>query len=95
MKKTRMLLLCLAVAGAILPMTAHAESGNQDVSVNEAAAIPESNAPEAGVVADQMKAYYLSETGPQGNTFYASGVSAMPLPETCLLYTSPSPRDRG
>lgn len=82
MKKSRKLLLCLALAGALLPMTANAESGNESVSAQETAAALENKAPEAGVVANQMKEYYLSETGPQGNTFYASGVSALPLPET-------------
>ena len=82
MSTAQKLFLCLAVAGAMLPMTANAASGNESASVQETAAISENKAPEAGVVADQMKEYYLSETGPQGNTFYASGVSAMPLPET-------------
>ncbi|MGN0775428.1 MAG: C39 family peptidase [Candidatus Ventricola sp.] len=82
MKKGLKLLLCLAVAGALLPMTANAESENKSVSVEETAAISENKAPEAEVVADQMKEYYLSETGPQGNTFYASGASAISLPET-------------
>ena len=82
MKNNQKLLLCLAVAGALLPMTANAASGNESVAAQETAAISENKAPEAGVVANQMKEYYLSETGPQGNTFYASGVSALPLPET-------------
>ena len=82
MKKPKKLLLCLALAGALLPMTANAESENESVSAQETASISENKAPEAGVVANQMKEYYLSETGPQGNTFYASGVSALPLPET-------------
>lgn len=82
MSTPQKLFLCLAVAGAMLPMTANAASGNESVSIQETAVISENKAPEAGVVADQMKEYYLSETGPQGNTFYASGVSAMPLPET-------------
>ena len=82
MSTPQKLFLCLAVAGAMLPMTANAASGNESASVQETAVISENKAPEAGVVADQMKEYYLSETGPQGNTFYASGVSAMPLPET-------------
>ena len=80
MKKTQRLFLCLAVAGAMLPMTANAE--NTGVSVQETAAISENKAPEAEVVANLMKDYYLSETEPQGNTFYAFDVSAMQLPET-------------
>ena len=76
MKKTRKLFLCLAVAGAMLPAAAHAASENKSVSVQETAALS------AEAIADQMKAYYLDETEPQGKTFYASGVSAMPLPET-------------
>ncbi|MGN0996058.1 MAG: hypothetical protein ACI4PG_04045, partial [Candidatus Ventricola sp.] len=82
MKKSQKLLLCLALALAMLPMTANAAAENRSVSVSETAAIPENKAPEAEAVANQMKDYYLSETGPQGNTFYASGVSAMALPET-------------
>ena len=82
MKNPQKLLLCLAVAGFMLPMTANAASGNKNVSVNETAAISENKAPEAEVVANQMKEYYLSETEPQGNTFYASGASTMTLPET-------------
>ena len=61
-------------------MTANAE--NTGVSVQETAAISENKAPEAEVVANQMKDYYLSETEPQGDTFYAFDVSAMQLPET-------------
>lgn len=80
MKKAQKLFLCLAVAGAILPMTANAE--NTGVSVQETAAISENKAPEAEVVANQMKNYYLGETEPQGSTFYAFDVSAMQLPET-------------
>ena len=82
MKKAPKLLLCLAVACAMLPMIANATSENTSVSGKETAVISENQAPEAEVVASQMKEYYLSETEPQGNTFYASGVSAMPLPET-------------
>ena len=82
MKNNQKLLLCLALAGAMLPMTANAASEDKSVSAQEPAAISENKAPEAEVVANRMKEYYLSETGPQGNTFYASGVSAMPLPET-------------
>lgn len=82
MKDNQKLLLCLAVAGAMLPMTANAASEDKSVSAQEPAAISENKAPEAEVVANQMKDYYLSETEPQGNTFYASGVSAVPLPET-------------
>ena len=78
----KLLLLCLAVACAMLPMAAHAASGNESVPAEEAAAISESTAPDAEAVADQMRAYYLSETGPQGSTFYAYGASAMALPET-------------
>lgn len=82
MKNNQKLLLCLAVAGAMLPMTANAASEDKSVSAQEPAAISENKAPEAEVVANQMKDYYLSETEPQGNTFYASDVSAVPLPET-------------
>ena len=82
MKKKQTLLLCLAIAGAILLMTANSASENKSVSVKETAAISENKPPEAEVVANHMKEYYLSDTEPQGNTFYASGVSAMPLPET-------------
>ncbi len=82
MKKHQKLLLCLAVAGAMLPMAANAESESQSVPACETAAVSVSQAPEAEVVADQMKEYYLSETGPQGSTFYAYGASAMALPET-------------
>lgn len=78
----KLLLLCLAVAGAMLPMAANAATGNGSVPAEEAAAISESTAPDAEVVADQMRAYYLSETGPQGTTFYAYGASAISLPET-------------
>ena len=45
-----------------------------------------------GEIADQMKEYYLSETGPQGNTFYDYDVSSMALPETdedCRLLELP------
>lgn len=80
MRKTQKLFLCLAVAGAMLPMTANAE--NTGLSVQETAAISENKAPEAEVVANQMKNYYLGETEPQGSTFYAFDVSAMQLPET-------------
>lgn len=82
MKITQKLLLCLAVTGAMLPMTANATSGNGSVPAEETAAISESTAPDAEVVANQMREYYLSETGPQGNTFYAYGASAISLPET-------------
>ena len=82
MKITQKLLLCLAVAGAMLPMTANAASGSTSVPANETAAISENNAPDAEVVANQMREYYLSETEPQGNTFYAYGASAISLPET-------------
>lgn len=82
MKNNQKLLLCLAVAGAMLPMTANAASEDKSVSAQEPAAISENKAPEAEVVANQMKDYYLSETEPQGNTFYVSDVSAVPLPET-------------
>ena len=78
----KLLLLCLAVAGAMLPMAVHAEAGDGSVPAEETAAISENEAPDAEVVADQMRAYYLSETGPQGNTFYAYGASAISLPET-------------
>lgn len=78
----KLLLLCLAVTGAMLPMTANAASGNGSVPANETAAISENSTPEAEVVANQMREYYLSETGPQGNTFYAYGASAISLPET-------------
>ena len=60
MKNNQKLLLCLAVAGALLPMTANAASGNESVAAQETAAISENKAPEAGVVANQMKEYYLS-----------------------------------
>ena len=82
MKKNQTLFLCLAIAGAILLMTANAASGNKSVSAKETPAISENKPPEAQVVANQMKEYYLSDTGPQGNTFYAFSVSTMPLPET-------------
>ena len=82
MKITQKLLLCLAVTGAMLPMTANAASGNGSVPAEETAAISESTAPDAEVVANQMREYYLSETGPQGNTFYAYDASAISLPET-------------
>lgn len=82
MKKHLRLLLCLAVAGAMLPMAANAASGNTSVPAEEAAALSESTTPDAETVADQMRAYYLSETGPQGTTFYAYGASAIALPET-------------
>ena len=78
----KLLLLCLAVACAMPPMAAHAASGNESVPAEEAAAISESTAPDAEAVADQMRAYYLSETGPQGSTFYAYGASPISLPET-------------
>lgn len=78
----KLLLLCLALAGAMLPMAVHAEAGNGSVPAEETAAISESTAPDAEVVADQMREYYLSETGPQGTTFYAYGASAISLPET-------------
>ena len=68
MKKILKRLLCLAAAGAMLFMTANA--------------LGESEAPEAEDIAGQMKEYYLSETEPEGNTFYASGVAEMPMPET-------------
>ena len=82
MRNSHKLLLCLAVAGALLPMAAHAAPEIKSVSAEETAAISENSAPEAEVLASQMKAYYLSETEPQGNTFYVSGVSSMPLPES-------------
>lgn len=78
----KLLLLCLAVAGAMLPMAANAATGNESVPAEEAAAISESTAPDAEAVADQMRAYYLSETGPQGTTFYSYGASPISLPET-------------
>lgn len=78
----KLLLLCLAVACAMLPMAVHAEAGNGSVPAEETSAISESTAPDAEVVANQMRAYYLSETGPQGTTFYAYGASAISLPET-------------
>lgn len=79
MKKTQKLFLCLAVAGALLPMTANAE--NTGVSVQETAAISENKAPEAELVANQMKNYYLGETEPQGSTFYRNkaGVRSLVL----------------
>lgn len=82
MKKIHKLLLCLAVAGAVLPTAANAASENTSVSVHETAAISENIPAEAEAVANQMKEYYLSDIEPQGNTFYTSGISSMPLPET-------------
>lgn len=82
MKKIHKLFLCLAVAGAVLPTAANAASENTSVSVHETAAISENKPAEAEAVANQMKEYYLSDIEPQGNTFYASGISSMPLPET-------------
>ena len=82
MKKIHKLLLCLAVAGAVLPMAANAASENTSVSVHETAAISENKPAEAEAVANQMKEYYLSDIELQGNTFYTSGISSMPLPET-------------
>ena len=81
MKKKHVLLLCLAMAGAMLPMSAHAESEDKSVPAKEPAAVSVSQAPEAEVVANQMREYYLSETGPQGNTFYAYGASGISLPD--------------
>ena len=82
MKKIHKLLLCLAVAGAVLPTAANAASENTSLSVHETTAISENKPAEAEAVANQMKEYYLSDIEPQGNTFYASGISSMPLPET-------------
>ena len=82
MKRNHRLLLILALAGVMLPMGAHAASGNQSIPAVETAAAPQSKAPEAGTLAGQMQEYYLNETGPQGNTFCASGASAIALPET-------------
>ena len=81
MKRIQKLLLCLALAVAMLPKTASAAAGNEGVPVEETPAAWEDNALEAEVVADQMKEYYLNETEPQGNTFYAYDVSSMALPE--------------
>lgn len=38
--------------------------------------------PEAEGIANQMKAYYLNDTEPEGNTFYDYHVSSTSLPET-------------
>ena len=71
MKRIRRLLLCLAVAVVLLPMTG--------------------NAVDEGEIAGQMKEYYLSETGPQGNTFYDYDTPALPMPEAedCRLLELP------
>lgn len=82
MKKIHKLLLCLAVAGAVLPTAANAASENTSLSVHETTAISENKPAEAEAVANQMKEYYLSDIEPQGNTFYTSGISSMSLPET-------------
>lgn len=86
---SKLLILCLAMAGAVLPMTAGADSGKENLSVEETANIGSESAamtaneiPEAEEIAGQMKEYYLNETEPQGNMYGIFNISAMSLPET-------------
>lgn len=101
MKKIRKLMpalsmpviLCFAMAGAMLPAAASAESGTESLSVGETAntgsenvTITANEVPEAEVIASQMKEYYLNETEPQWNTYGISNASATALPEADESY---------
>ena len=74
---TKKLLLCLLVIETMLPIVASGVIENNNVAFKETL----DNALEAEAIANQMKEYYLNETGPQGNVFYTSNTLSITLPQ--------------